>query len=228
MSRFKPGMTVRRLLQERLKEMERSSEDLAAALEVPTHYVSELISGRRRAPLPARTDVYERMTRFLQLGRTDLADCANSERGEAGHDRGSPDAEVQTELLGLCEADTARKLKRRARSDEAEMVDLIQRVLDVVQGNARRTLDHQIPLRIAATRTGASYPEVRLRVLEFLDTSPATLTLADLSEFVRPQVALWDVDLDSGVLRVVLRSAVSTERHQRRPMVRTGRARLAG
>jgi len=38
----------------------------------------------------------------------------------------------------------------------------------------------------------------------------------------------WDVDLETGVLRVVLKSAVPTERHQRRPLIRTGRARLTG
>jgi hypothetical protein len=227
-SKLKPGMTVRKLLLERLKETQRSTAELAEAVEVPAHYVTELISGRRRPPLPARTDVYEKMTRFLRLGRTDLADCAEAERAETGKDTRSPNAQVQDQILELCDAETATRLRHRARSDNAEMVDLIGRVLDVVQGNAHRTLNAQIPLRIAATRTGATYPETRLRVLEFLDTSPATLTLEDLVEFVRPQIASWDVDLDSGVLRVVLRSAGSTERHRRSPIVRTGRARLAG
>ena len=228
MSRFKPGLTVRKLLAERLKETQHSAAELAEAIEVPGHYVTELISGRRRAPLPARTDVYEKMTRFLKLGRTDLVECANAERAQTGKDDGAPSTEVRDHLLELCEAETAGKLRRRARNGHAEMVDLFTRVLDVVQGNACRTLTDQIPLRIAASRTGASYEETRLRVLEFLDTSPATLMVAHLVEFVRPHVERWDVDLESGVLRVILRSAGSTERHQRRPLVRTGRARLAG
>jgi hypothetical protein len=100
------------------------------------------------------------------------------------------------------------------------MVDLLTRVLAVVQGNARRSLDSEIPLRVAATRSGDSYPALRLRVIEFLDCSPATLTEADLAEFVRPQISRWDVDLESGVLRVVLHSAGSNHLHQRRPHIR--------
>jgi hypothetical protein len=227
-SRFKPGMTVRKLLAERLEETQQSTDDLAGAIEVPGRYLKELISGRRRAPLPARTDVYEKMTRFLKLGRTDLAETAAAERAEAGDDMGPPDEEVRDQMLELCEAGTAGKLRRRARNGHAELVDLLGRVLDVAQGSACRTLTDQIPLRIAASRSGESYPELRMRVLEFLDTSPATLTMENLVQFVRPLIEVWDVDLESGVLKVVLRSATPTERHQRRPMVRTGRARLAG
>jgi hypothetical protein len=168
------------------------------------------------------------MTRFLKLGRTDLVECAAAERAEAGKDAGAPTTQVRDQMLELCKTETAGKLLRRARANHTELVDLFTRVLDVVQGNACRTLNDQIPLRIAASRTGVSYQDMRLRVIEFLDTSPATLTVADLVEFVRPHVEQWDVDLDSGVLRVTLRSAGSTERHQRRPLVRSGRARLAG
>ncbi|MSR07011.1 MAG: hypothetical protein EXR93_08105 [Gemmatimonadetes bacterium] len=222
-------MTVRKLLQERLTETQKSADELAAAVDLPAHYVTDLLAGKRRPPLPTRTDVYEKMTRFLKLGRTDLADCARAERAASNADRQSPDADVQTQILDLCSVDTAKALKKRARSDDdAEMIDLIGRVLIVVQGNARRSLDDQIPLRIAATRTGASYPEMRLRVLEFLDTSPGTLSIKDLIDFVRPQIASWDVDFDTGVLKVILRPAHATERHRRNPIVRTGRARLAG
>ena len=228
-SRVKPGMTVRKLLKDVMTELERSTADVAEVVEVPVHYMTDLMSGRRRPPLPSRTDIYDKMTRYLRLGRTDLAECANAERQKAGPDMGSPDPDVRREMLELCDADTVRQLEKRSRKDsDVEMVKILTRVLEVVQGTARRSLEDQIPLRIAATRTGENYLDVRLRVLEFLDTSPATLTSTDLTNFVRPQVAQWDVDLETGVLRVVLRSAGSTERHQRRPMVRTGRARLAG
>lgn len=227
-SRMKPGMTVRKLLQQGLEDTKRTAADLAQAVEVPVHYVNDLLSGRRRPPLPARTDLYEKMTRYLRLGRTDLSDCARAERSKDDPRCEPPDSGVRDQMLELCEAETAPKLTRRSGRNRDELVDLIRRVLDVAQGSARRSLDDQIPLRIAAARLGTSYPEMRLRVLEFLDASPATLTADDLNHFVRPHIALWDVDLESGVLRVVLRSAGSTERHQRRPIVRGGRARLAG
>jgi len=224
---MKPGMTIRKLLHERLAETQRSPADLAIAVDLPDRYVTELMSGRRRPPLPSRTDVYEKMTRFLRLGRNDLAEVATAERAEAGIDKRAPDPKVRAQILELCATDTAEQLTQRAKKDDAEIVDLISRVLGVVQGNARRSLDAQIPLRIAATRTGQTYQETRLHVLEFLDTSPATLTLDHLIDCVRPQIASWDVDA-SGVLRIVLRPTGPTERHRRSPIVRTGRARLAG
>lgn len=221
-------MTVRKLLKERLTETQRSTTELAEAVDLPPRYVTDLMSGRRRPPLPTRTDVYDKMTRFLRLGRNDLAACATQEREAAGIDTQAPDADVQEQILAMCDEETATALKRRARKGDAEIVDLMKRVLAVVQGNVLRSLDAQIPLRIAATRTGSSYPEMRMHVLEFLDASPATLTVTHLVDFVRPQIARWDVDLESGVLRVILRSAVPTERHRRSPITRSGRARLAG
>lgn len=227
-SRMKPGMTVRKLVLERLHETKHSTAELAEVLELPVHYVTELMSGRRRPPQPSRTDVYDKMTRFLRLGRNDLADCATAERAETAVDKRLPLPQVREQILALCDADTADALKRRAPIDDAEIVDLIGRVLGVVQGNARRSLDAQIPLRIAATRNGTTYAEARLHVLEFLDTVPGTLTLEHLIDFIRPQIANWDVDSQSGVLRVVLRPASSPERHRRRPLTNTGHARLAG
>jgi hypothetical protein len=220
-------MTVRRLLAERLKETKQSSEELARAIEVPGRYVHDLLVGSRRPPAPARTDVYDRMTRFLKLGRTDLVDCATAELADVPVDSAPPATAVQDRLLDLCVGRTASRLRRQMRLENASMVDLFARVLAVVQVKACRSLADQIPLRIAATRNGASYPEVRMRVLEFLDRTPATLTVDDLLEFVLPVIAEWDVD-ENGVLKVVLRAAASTERHQRRPLVRSGRARMAG
>jgi len=226
-SRVKPGMTVRRLLKERLSETEQSTADLAEAAGVPPQYVSDLVSGRRQPPWPARTDVYEKMTRFLRLGRNDLAACATAERELAGHDGLAPDSEVQAQVLELCNSETANALRPRARDRHGEIPDLIGRVLSVVQSNALRSLDAQIPLRLAATRSGSTYAEMRMHVLEFLEATPGTLTLEHLADFVRPHVSHWDVDLDSGVLRVVLRPAISTERHVRRPMARSITARVA-
>jgi hypothetical protein len=53
--------------------------------------------------------------------------------------------------------------------------------------------------------------------LEFLESTPETLTTDDLARFLQPRVTLWDVDLETGVLRVVLRSQEPRQRHRRRP-----------
>ncbi len=226
--RLKRLVKVGDLLRERLRETKRTSRELAEAAEVPAEYVDELIAGRRRPPLPSRTDVSDKMTRFLGLGRGDLADCANAERAGAVGNGSRSDTGNWRLLLASCEAATARELERRARRGEPEPLDLVERLLGIAQGSVRRTLDDQIALRIAAAQRGVTYVGLRLRVLEFLDATLGTLTEADIADFVRPRIERWDVDLETGVLRVVLRAHEAQDRDRRRPSVRTGIARRAG
>jgi hypothetical protein len=98
----------------------------------------------------------------------------------------------------------------------------------VAQGSVRRVLADAIALRIAATQNNLAYVDMRLRVLDFLDATPGTLSMDDLAYFVKPQIEMWDVNLDTGVLRVVLRTRQPEERNRRRPIVRRGGMRLAG
>jgi hypothetical protein len=187
--------------------MKRSAEELAEAVEVPTEYIDDLIAGSREPPLPGRTDVYERITSFLRLGRRDLSACLPAERAGAGAAGPSaPGTQVRRLLLALCAPATAQELeRRRARRGSAELVDLIRRLLDVTQGAVRRVLDDHIGLRLAAAERGSSYVAMRLKVLDFLDATPGTLTVGALTEFLQPRIALWDVELETGVMRVVLR-----------------------
>jgi hypothetical protein len=224
----KPTQKVSELLKSRLRDTKRTSADLAAAIEVPESYVDELVSGKRRPPRPARTDIYERMTRFLGLGRNDLVESAKWERDSKAPSTKGPVDEVRDLVLSLCQPDTAKALEKRAKKDHTELTGLIQRVLDVVQGAVCRVLEDQIALRIAATQNGMNYTDMRLRVLEFLDATAETLTVNDFAYFVRPQIAQWDIDPEHGALRVLLRSREPQERHRRRPMVRRGGTRLAG
>ncbi len=210
---LKKPVKVGELLRRRLKETERSSKELAEADQLPTEYIDDLIAGRRRPPLPGRTDLYERMTAVLRRSRHDLALCANAERADTAPKRTSgPKANVRRLLLALCEPATARELEeRRAQHGSAELVDFIQRLLQVTQGAVRRMPGDRTGLRLAAERCGGSYVAMRLRVLEFLEATPETLTVDDLTRFLRPRVALWDADLQTGVLRVVLRGAGAQE-----------------
>jgi hypothetical protein len=206
------------LLRRRLRELGRTPEDLAEAVQVPAHYIADLMAGTRRPPLPARTDIYPKMTSFLRLGRNVIIACADAERaGTASSKRSGPGIRVRTQLLALCEPGTARALERRARRGNAELVGFFQRVLDVTQGAVRRALDDQIALRLAAAERGRTYVAIRFAMLEFLDATAGTLTVQHLSDYLRPRVARWDVDLDTGVLRVVLRAGPRDRTPKREP-----------
>jgi len=213
----KQSSTVGELLGRRLKEVNRSAQQLAEVAQVPATYIDDLISGSRRAPLPARTDIYEKMTSFLRLGRNDLVSCARSERASVAVSAGvGPEAAVRRLLLDLCEPATAKVLeKRQAKRGKDDLVDFIQRLLDITQGAVRRLLDDQVSLRLAAGQRGISYEVLRLSVLEFLDATPDTLTTDDVVQFVQPRIARWDVDLETKVLRVALRGQEPRDRGRR-------------
>jgi hypothetical protein len=215
---LKEPIPVGKLVRQRLKEIERTPQELAEAVQLPKKYVDELISGKRRPPLPGRTDVYDRMTTFLKLSRNDLALCASAEREAMAPKRApGPKASIRRLLLEMCEERTAEELEaRRVENGGAEMADYTQRLLDIIQGAVRRMLDDQIGLRLSAQGSGRSYEAMRLRVLEFLDATPDTLTADDLQKFFEPRLTTWDVDMETGVLRVVLRSQEPRERQQRR------------
>ena len=105
--------TVGELLRQRLRELKRSSRDLAEAVEVPTDYIDELISGRRRPPLPGRTDLYERMTSFLRLGRNDLINRARAERAGNPAEGPGPQAEVRKLLMRSEERRVGKECRSR-------------------------------------------------------------------------------------------------------------------
>ncbi len=197
---------VRRLLKKRLKELEQTAEALAEAAEVPIQFIDDLLAGKRPPPLPGRSDLYDRMASFLKIAPVDIAACATFERGDpsAAKPR-APKPAIRKPLLDLCEPKTAEKLEaRRAKQGPAELVGYFQRVLDVVQRTVRRSLADRMGLRLQARHVGKTYEAARLEVLEFLDTTAATLTVAEVSKFILPRIAKWDVDLETGVLRVVM------------------------
>ena len=202
-----PDEKVGELLQRVLDESERSAAELAEAVQVPPKYIADLIAGRRKLPRPGRTDLYEGITSFLKLGRNELLGCADAERAQAKPKRAAgPSPKVRKELLALCEPAIAKKLERdRTKSGAARFTDLTQRLLDATQRATRRKLTDQVSLRGVARQGGSTYVAMRFKVLEFLDATPETLTTTDVAEFLRPLIDFWEVDLETGVLRVVLR-----------------------
>ena len=218
---------VRRLLAKRLKELEQTPEALAEAAEVPTKYIDDLLSGNRPPPLPGRSDIYDRMASFLKVALIDLDSCATFERGDPSKSKPrTPKPAIRRVLLDLCDPKTAKKLEaRRAKHGPAELVGYLQRVLDVVQRTVRRSLADRMGLRLQARHVGKTYETARLEVLDFLDTTAATLTAAEVSKFVLPRIAKWDVDLDTGVLRVVMQGQEPAGGPKPRPLDQSGRRR---
>jgi len=193
-----PTKPVGVLLRTRLKQLEKTSTELAEAVQLPMEYIEGLLSGKRRPPQPGWTDLYDRMTQYLKFGRNDLAAAAIAERAERAEAPRRADPRVRDLVLGLCEPSTAASFQ--PKSGKPHPADaMAQRLLEVVQASVR----HDTLAYRATMRPGRNHVTMRGRVFEFLDATIDALNVADFEEFIRPRVATWDVDRDTGVLRVV-------------------------
>ena len=83
-----------------------------------------------------------------------------------------------------------------------------QTLLDVVKGVATEELENDYWLRMVAELGGRSYEEMRVIVLEFLDTDIFRLSPENCVSFVDPLVESWDIDLATFRLDIVLNPRV--------------------
>jgi len=205
---IRAAQTVGQLIQRRLRELDRDSAELAEVALVPADYIDDLIAGRRPPPLPSRTDIYQRMTSFLGLGRNELAAIAQAERKSRKGETGKPTPAVRRLLLDLCQSETATMLTK-ARTKEAKVMvtRLMDRLLNVAQMEARRLIDDPAAQRGVTALSLTTVTDARFAVLEFLDATVASLTPSQVAMFIQPRIAEWDADAESGVLKVVLRSS---------------------
>lgn len=215
---LKRPVKVGELVRRRLRELKRTSRELAEAVQVSEIYIADLVAGRRRPPAPGRMDVYAPMTKFLKLHRNDLPTCAKAERDGETKSRRRPHSDVRRQLLDLCfDPARARALARRLGRRDGVPLErvIVGRLLEVAQGFVRRQLDDDVGIRIAASRDGCTYLEMRMKLMEFLDVTPEGLTPRDCEEFVRPRIAAWEIDLDTHAMRIVLRSQEPAPRQVR-------------
>jgi len=71
-------MDVALVIRQRLDELGLDQRDLADAADVTESYVSQILTRKKTPPAPDRTDIYDRMDRFLKLPRGELARVAEA------------------------------------------------------------------------------------------------------------------------------------------------------
>jgi transcriptional regulator with XRE-family HTH domain len=70
------------LVRSRLTTLGYGQKDLAKAAQVTDSYISQLLTRKKAPPDRDRTDIYDKMERFLQLEPGELGRLAESERAE--------------------------------------------------------------------------------------------------------------------------------------------------
>ncbi len=208
-------MDVSFVIRQRLEEFGLDQRELARAADVTESYISQLLTRKKAPPAPNRTDIYEKMDTFLKLPSGELARLADVQRKEElKRDLGEEPAplfqEIRALILRKCHPDTAphvRAIFEQQPFGELERL-VTQTLLDVVKGVATEELENDYWLRMVADLSGRSHEEMRVIVLEFLDTDIFHLSPENCVSFLDPLLESWDMDLATFALDIVLNPRV--------------------
>src|SRR5881397_1807047 len=164
-------MDVSQLVQQKLNELGLGQRDLADAAEVTESYISQLLSRKKTPPAPERTDIYEKLEKFLKLPAGKLAGLADVQRKqELKRKIQSPPLplfkEVRELLLEKCKRPKRRQIRAIFEKEPfGELERLVtQKLLDVVKALAREELGRENWLRIVARLNNRSYKQLRVTV----------------------------------------------------------------
>lgn len=215
-------MDVPMVIRHRLDELGLEQRDLAHAAGVTESYISQLLSRKKAPPRPRRTDIYDRMDRFLKLPSGELAKLAALQRKEQlkrelGEEAVPLFHEVRELVLRKCHPERepdVRAIFERHPFGELERL-VTQKLLDVVKRVAEDQLENDYWLRMVARLNGHSYEEMRVIILEFLDTDVFHLSAENCTAFLDPLIQSWDIDLPSFALEVILNHDVVPARSKR-------------
>ena len=204
-------MDVPLLIRHRLKALGTEQRDLATAAQVTESYISQLLTGKKAPPAPERTDIYERMETFLRLPAGTLATLADRQRADALKRKlADPPTplfkEVREVILRTCAP--SKEPPIRAMFDKEPFGALerfvTQKLLDVVKRVTKEELDDENWLRLVARLTDRSYEQMRVMVLEFLETDIFNVSGDNCVTFLDPLIESWDIDLATFGMEIVL------------------------
>ncbi len=214
-------MTFSALVRSRLATLGYGQRDLARAAQVTDSYISQLLTRKKAPPARDRTDIYAKMEAFLRLEPGELGRLAENERAEETKRKlgRAPEPlfeEFRDLVLRKC---TPRKRDEVRAVFEAQPFGTLEQLvtrtlLDVVQRIARQELASEGWIRLAARVGGRSQEEMRVIVLEFLDTDVHHVSNENCVAFLDPLVESWDVDLESFRLDIILDRRLVADPHR--------------
>jgi transcriptional regulator with XRE-family HTH domain len=209
------------LIKNRLRELGIGQRALARSAHVTESYISQLLTKKKVPPAPNRTDMYEKIGRALKLPKGQLEQLADMERREHLRkrlgDHTSPLLHDARELiLHKCHPGKTRQI--RAIFEKQPFGELerfvTQKLLSVVKSVARQELDNPAWVRQVARLSKKSYPQMRVTILDFLDTTIFDLSNANCIAFLEPLIESWDIDLATFCIEIVLNRRVIPVHHK--------------
>jgi len=217
------------VIKRRLEELGLGQKDLASAAEVTESYISQLLTRKKLPPAPDRTDIYAKMAKFLKLPSDRLSKLAEHQRKEVLkrtlEDPPKPlFKEVRELILRKGAPDKEKQIRvifEKQPFGELERL-VTQKLLDVIKNVAKEELKSENWLHLVARLTGRSYEQVRVTLLEFLDTDVFSLSPENCVSFLDPLIESWDVDLTTFGMEIVLNRRIASGDPRRFEFVETG------
>ncbi len=199
------------LIRQRLDDLEFGQKDLAAAAGVTESYVSQLLNRRKMPPSSKQSDIYERFASFLQLPVQKLVMLAEQQRLEERKKRlddlASPLVGAVRELiLRKCSSPGEAQIRpifEKQSFGELERL-VTQKLLDVAKQLLSEELEDEDWVRRAAVASGMNYEQMRVTILEFLETDVFDLSQENCVSFLNPLIESWSVDLATFGVDIVL------------------------
>ena len=222
-------MDVCLVIKQRLDELGLEQKDLATAAEVTESYISQLLARKKLPPAPDRTDIYEKMATFLKLPGDRLSKLADHQRREElKRNLGDPPAPLFREIRALILRKCVPGKEKQVRAifelqpfGELERF-VTQKLLDVIKNVAKQELNSENWLHLVALLTGRSYEQLRVTLLEFLDTDVFNLSPENCISFLDPLIESWDIDLTTFGMEIVLNRRIASGDPRRYEFVELG------
>jgi hypothetical protein len=146
----------------------------------------------------------------LKLPRGKLAKLAELERKEVLRKKVSEVPrplfkEFRELVLRKCYSARRNEVRRIFEKEPfGELERLVtQKLLDVTQRVAKEELRREEWLRLMARHSGQTYAQVRVSILEFLDTDVFSVSVENCVSYLDPIIDSWDIDLKSFGMSVV-------------------------
>jgi transcriptional regulator with XRE-family HTH domain len=204
-------LDVSLVIRHRLKELGLAQKDLAAAAQVTESYISQLLARKKVPPAPGRTDIYDKMGSFLGLPNGELSRLADLQRREdlkkKVADPPEPLFKTFRELvIRKCEATKRLQMREVFEKEPFGALErlITQKLLDVAKRIAQEELESEKWLQLAARLSGQEYEQMRVTILEFLDTDVYHISAENCICFLDPLIESWGIDLETLGIEIVL------------------------
>jgi transcriptional regulator with XRE-family HTH domain len=210
------------VIKHRLKELGLEQKDLAVAAQVTESYISQLLARKKSPPAPNRTDIYDKIGAFLKMPSGELSKLAEIQRKEDWKRRVADPPiplfrEFRELILGKCDIEKRKQVRVIFEKEPfGELERLItQKLLDVAKRVARDELKSEDWLRRVARLSKRSYEQMRVVILEFLDTDVFNVSLDNCVSFLDPLIESWDIDLKTFSVEIVLNDRLAARNRKR-------------